>query len=167
MPNNLNISFDGVESDVLVRRLDERDIAVSSGSACSNSTWEPSHVLMAMGVPYPASGGQHPVFSLGEKTSEAEIEAVLAVPAGGGAGFQRRNRALPVSIPTSESTRLGEALIILRPPSTEGMPHASRDDVLNHAVKLFPRQESHLSMVTSSTPMARRATGFTGSRRVC
>ncbi len=78
VPNNLNISFDDIESDVLVRLLDERDIAVSSGSACSNSTWEPSHVLMAMGVPIRRAVGSLR-FSLGEETSEQDIEAVLAV----------------------------------------------------------------------------------------
>ena len=77
VPNNLNISFDGVESDVLVRKLDERGIAVSSGSACSNSTWEPSHVLMAMGVPIRRAVGSIR-FSLGEGTSEADIGTVLA-----------------------------------------------------------------------------------------
>ena len=78
VPNNLNISFDGVESDVLVRRLDERGIAVSSGSACSNSTWEPSHVLMAMGVPIRRAVGSIR-FSLGEETSVADIDQVLGV----------------------------------------------------------------------------------------
>ncbi|MGH2610664.1 MAG: cysteine desulfurase family protein, partial [Tepidiformaceae bacterium] len=39
LPNNLNVAFDGIESDVLVRQLDEAGIAASSGSACSNSTW--------------------------------------------------------------------------------------------------------------------------------
>ncbi|WP_322818902.1 cysteine desulfurase family protein, partial [Tepidiforma sp.] len=51
LPNILNVAFGGLESDALVAALDERGVAVSSGSACSNSTWEPSHVLMAMGVP--------------------------------------------------------------------------------------------------------------------
>src|SRR4029079_15721465 len=78
VPHNLNISFDGVESDVLVRRLDERGIAVRSGSACSNSTWEPSHVLMAMGVPIRRAVGSIR-FSLGEETTAADIDAVLAV----------------------------------------------------------------------------------------
>jgi cysteine desulfurase len=77
VPNNLNISFDGVESDVLVRRLDEQGIAVSSGSACSNSTWEPSHVLMAMGVPIRRAVGSIR-FSLGEETTDRDIESVLA-----------------------------------------------------------------------------------------
>lgn len=78
LPNNLNISFGGLESDVLVRRLDERGIAVSSGSACSNSTWEPSHVLMAMGVPIRRAVGSVR-FSLGETTTAAEIDEVLRV----------------------------------------------------------------------------------------
>ncbi len=78
LPNNLNISFPGVESDVLVGRLDARGIAVSSGSACSNSTWEPSHVLMAMGVHIRQAVGSIR-FSLGEETTAAEIDAVLAL----------------------------------------------------------------------------------------
>lgn len=77
VPNNLNISFGGIESDVLVRLLDERGIAVSSGSACSNSTWEPSHVLMAMGVPIRRAVGSLR-FSLGETTTESDITGVLA-----------------------------------------------------------------------------------------
>ncbi len=78
VPNNLNIAFGGLESDTLVQRLDARGIAVSSGSACSNSTWEPSHVLMAMGVPIRRAVGSVR-FSLGETTTEAEIDEVLRV----------------------------------------------------------------------------------------
>jgi cysteine desulfurase len=78
MPNNLNIAFDGIESDSLLARLDEHGIAVSSGSACSNSTWEPSHVLLAMGVPIRQAVGSVR-FSLGESTTEADIERVLTI----------------------------------------------------------------------------------------
>lgn len=95
VPNNLNISFDGIESDVLVRRLDERGIAVSSGSACSNSTWEPSHVLMAMGVPIRRAVGSIR-FSLGESTTRAEIDAVLEILPGEVEGA-RAESALPVT----------------------------------------------------------------------
>lgn len=76
LPNNLNISFEGVESDVLVAELDRAGIACSSGSACSNSTWEPSHVLMAMGVPIRRAVGSVR-FSLGEETTAAEIDEVV------------------------------------------------------------------------------------------
>ncbi len=78
LPNNLNVSFDGIESDSLVARLDARGIAVSSGSACSNSTWEPSHVLMAMGVPIRRAVASIR-FSLGETTTAEEIDQVLSV----------------------------------------------------------------------------------------
>jgi cysteine desulfurase len=78
LPNNLSVSFPGVESDVLVRRLDEHGVAVSSGSACSNSTWEPSHVLMAMGIHIRQAVGSIR-FSLGESTRREEIETVLAL----------------------------------------------------------------------------------------
>ncbi len=76
LPNNLNISFDGIESDDLVARLDARGIAASTGSACSNAMWEPSHVLLAMGVPIRRAAGSVR-FSLGEGTTEADIEVVL------------------------------------------------------------------------------------------
>ena len=78
LPNNLNIAFDDVESDVLVARLDRAGVACSSGSACSNSTWEPSHVLMAMGVPIQRAVGSVR-FSLGEGTTAEEIERVVAL----------------------------------------------------------------------------------------
>jgi len=78
LPNNLNVSFRGLESEALVTALDSHGIAVSSGSACSNSTWEPSHVLMAMGVPIRQAVGSIR-FSLGETTTAADIDAVLEV----------------------------------------------------------------------------------------
>jgi cysteine desulfurase len=78
LPNNLNIAFRGLESDLLVAALDRQGIAVSSGSACSNSTWEPSHVLIAMGVPIRQAAGSLR-FSLAESTTAAEIDEVLRV----------------------------------------------------------------------------------------
>jgi cysteine desulfurase len=51
LPNNAHFSFEGAESDDLLAALDRRGIAASAGSACTSATWEPSHVLVAMGVP--------------------------------------------------------------------------------------------------------------------
>ena len=51
---------------------------MSSGSACSNSTWEPSHVLLAMGVPIREAVGSVR-FSLGESTAGADIDEVLRI----------------------------------------------------------------------------------------
>ncbi|HCV00690.1 MAG: cysteine desulfurase NifS [Dehalococcoidia bacterium] len=76
LPNNLNISFEGIEGDDLVARLDARGVAASTGSACSNAMWEPSHVLLAMGVPIRRAAGSIR-FSLGEGTTAGDIETVL------------------------------------------------------------------------------------------
>jgi cysteine desulfurase len=89
LPNNLNISFPGIESDALVAALDARGIAASSGSACSNSTWEPSHVLMAMGVPIRRAVASVR-FSLGESTTEAQVLETARAVAEELAGLQRR-----------------------------------------------------------------------------
>ena len=78
LPNNLNVSFEGLENDDLVARLDSRGIATSTGSACANAMWEPSHVLLAMGVPIRRAAG-NVRFSLGEGTTEGDIQAVLRV----------------------------------------------------------------------------------------
>jgi cysteine desulfurase len=103
LPNNLNIAFDGIESDVLVSGLDERGIAASSGSACSSSTWEPSHVLMAMGVPIRRAVGSVR-FSLGESTTEDDIAAVLeALP-------DEVERARQGSLGLGRTVRVAEAV---------------------------------------------------------
>jgi len=51
LPNNAHFNFEGAESDDMLAALDRRGIAASAGSACTSATWEPSHVLAAMGVP--------------------------------------------------------------------------------------------------------------------
>lgn len=76
LPHILNVAFEGVESEALVRALDERGVAVSSGSACSNSMWEPSHVLLAMGIPIRTAAGSIR-FSLGEGTTHQEVELAI------------------------------------------------------------------------------------------
>ena len=78
VPNTSNLSFDRVESESLLIALDLEGIAVSSGSACSSGTLEPSHVLKAMGYPHPRTLNSIR-FSLGSSTTEAEIDHVLEV----------------------------------------------------------------------------------------
>jgi cysteine desulfurase len=78
VPNTTNISFERVEAESLLIALDLEGIAVSTGSACSSGTLEPSHVLKAMG--FPAHRTQNSIrFSLGLGNTEAEIDRVLAV----------------------------------------------------------------------------------------
>jgi cysteine desulfurase len=78
VPNTTNISFDRTEAESLLIALDLEGIAVSTGSACSSGTLEPSHVLKAMG--FPPHRTQNSIrFSLGSANTEADIDRVIAV----------------------------------------------------------------------------------------
>jgi cysteine desulfurase len=77
VPNTSNISFDGVEAESLLIALDLEGFAVSTGSACSSGTLEPSHVLRAMGFASPRT--QNSIrFSLGAGNDETQVDALLA-----------------------------------------------------------------------------------------
>ena len=71
LPNNLNLSFLGVEASTLMMNV--KEIAVSSGSACSSATPEPSHVLRALGLPADLARGAIRI-GLGRFNTEEEIE---------------------------------------------------------------------------------------------
>jgi cysteine desulfurase len=77
VPNTSNISFDGIEAEALLIALDLEGFAVSTGSACSSGSLEPSHVLRAMGVSQ-ARTRNSLRFSLGPATTPAEIDALAA-----------------------------------------------------------------------------------------
>ena len=76
VPNTTNISIDRVEAESMLIGLDLAGIAVSSGSACSSGTLEPSHVLKAMGLPHARTLGSIR-FSLGAANTQADIERVI------------------------------------------------------------------------------------------
>ncbi|MEE9583583.1 MAG: aminotransferase class V-fold PLP-dependent enzyme, partial [Dehalococcoidales bacterium] len=78
LPNSVNISVDYVEGESMCLNLDLEGICVSTGSACSSTSLEPSHVLLAMGLPPEQAHGSLR-FTLGKWTTEDEIERVLAV----------------------------------------------------------------------------------------
>ena len=78
VPNTTNISFDRTEAESLLIALDLEGVAVSTGSACSSGTLEPSHVLKAMGFP-PHRTQNSLRFSLGAGNTETEIDRVIAV----------------------------------------------------------------------------------------
>jgi cysteine desulfurase len=76
--HTLNVSFPGADSEALVEALDLEGIAVASGAACASGSTEPSHVLLAMGLPFDRSTSAIRI-SLGFTTTEADIERVLEV----------------------------------------------------------------------------------------
>jgi cysteine desulfurase len=77
-PHILSLCVEGVDGEAALMRLDEEGICASSGSACATDSAEPSHVLVAMGVPRPLMKGALR-FSLGRDTTQAEIDRTVQV----------------------------------------------------------------------------------------
>jgi cysteine desulfurase len=78
LPNNVNVSIDYIEGEAMLLNLDLDDICVSTGSACSSTSQEPSHVLMAMCIP-PEKAHCSLRFTMGKWTTEAQISHVLEI----------------------------------------------------------------------------------------
>ncbi len=78
LPNTTNIAFERVDAESLLIALDLEGIAVSTGSACSSGTLEPSHVLRAMGLPQGRVQSSLRL-SVGVTTTRGEVDRVLAV----------------------------------------------------------------------------------------
>lgn len=78
LPNNANISFLDIEGEALMLYLDAKGIFVSTGSACTSASLDPSHVLLAIGKsPTEAHGAMR--FTLGRSTSEKDLDYVLKI----------------------------------------------------------------------------------------
>ena len=78
VPNTTNIYVDHIEGEALVIALDLKGLAVSSGAACSSGAIEPSHVLLAMGMPHQRARGSIRI-SLGKQTTQEEIDYALSL----------------------------------------------------------------------------------------
>ena len=76
LPNNVNVSVRYIEGEALLLRLDLAGIAGSSGSACTSGSLDPSHVLLAIGLPHEIAHGSLRL-TLGTDTTEADIDEVL------------------------------------------------------------------------------------------
>jgi cysteine desulfurase len=81
LPNTTNISFEYVEGEAILLRLNEYNVCASSGSACTSGSLEPSHVLRAMGVPFTAIHGSVR-FSLSVYNTDEDIDSVLKIMPG-------------------------------------------------------------------------------------
>lgn len=76
LPNNCNVSIRYIEGEAMLLRLDLAGIAGSSGSACTSGSLDPSHVLLAIGLPHEIAHGSLRL-TLGKDTTDADIDAVL------------------------------------------------------------------------------------------
>ena len=76
LPNNANFSFQFIEGESLLIMLDMDGICGSSGSACTSGSLDPSHVLLAIGLPHEIAHGSLRL-TLGEETTREEIDYVV------------------------------------------------------------------------------------------
>ncbi len=76
LPNNANLSFDYIEGESILFLLDSAGIAVSSGSACSSGSLDPSHVILALGVSVEQAHSSIR-FTLGRETTKDEIDYTI------------------------------------------------------------------------------------------
>lgn len=78
VPGNVNVSFYDVDAEDLINSLAEKDICVSNGSVCISGSLEPSHVLLAMEIPYELAKGTLRI-SIGKYNTKEEIDYTLDV----------------------------------------------------------------------------------------
>ena len=78
LPNNANVSVQYIEGEALLLRLDLAGVAASSGSACTSGSLDPSHVLLAIGLPHEIAHGSLRL-TLSDETTEEEVDEVLSV----------------------------------------------------------------------------------------
>ncbi len=76
LPNNVNICFEGIEGESLLLLLDAKGICASSGSACTSGSLDPSHVLLALGLPHEVAHGSLRL-SLSEYNTEEEVDFII------------------------------------------------------------------------------------------
>ena len=76
LPGNVNISFEGIEGESLLLRLDFMGICASSGSACTSGSLDPSHVLLAIGLEHAVAHGSLRL-TLSEETTAEDVEYIL------------------------------------------------------------------------------------------
>lgn len=76
LPNNINVSILDVEGEAFILYMDQYGVACSTGSACDSATLDPSHVILALGLPYEFAHSSIR-FTLGKRTSKTDLEYVM------------------------------------------------------------------------------------------
>jgi cysteine desulfurase len=78
VPGTVNMCFEGIEGESLLLKLDQEGICASSGSACTSGSLDPSHVLLAIGLPHEVAHGSLRL-SIGEYNDMAQIDHIIEV----------------------------------------------------------------------------------------
>jgi cysteine desulfurase len=78
LPNNVNVSFEGIEGEGMILMLNEKGIAASTGSACSTESLEPSHVLLAIGLKHAQAHGSLRL-TIGRETKASDVSYLLKI----------------------------------------------------------------------------------------
>lgn len=78
LPGNVNFSFEFIEGESLLLMLDMKGIAASSGSACTSGSLDPSHVLLAIGLPHETAHGSLRL-TFGEENTDADVDYLMEV----------------------------------------------------------------------------------------
>lgn len=78
LPNNVNVSVLDIEGEAVILYLDAKGIYISTGSACTSTTLDPSHVILALGRPYEYAHGSLR-FTLGKHTTKEDLDYVMEI----------------------------------------------------------------------------------------
>lgn len=122
LPNNLNVSILDIEGEALLLYMDEYGVALSTGSACTSESLDPSHVIVGIGKPYEYAHGSIR-FSLGRETTKRDMNYVMKILP---AVVERLREISPVNLQLDEAGRPKEDK---RKPAfaaafiEDGMPH--------------------------------------------
>lgn len=122
LPNNLNVSILDIEGEALLLYMDEYGVALSTGSACTSESLDPSHVIVGIGKPYEYAHGSIR-FSLGRETTKRDIDYVMKVLP---AVVERLREISPVRLQLDEAGRPKEDVkkpVLAAAFAGDGMPH--------------------------------------------
>jgi cysteine desulfurase len=122
LPNNINVSILDLEGEAFILYMDNYGVACATGSACDSATLDPSHVILALGVPYEFAHSSIR-FTLGKRTSKTDLEYTIKhlVPV-----VEKLRKISPVHVEL-------DSTVMAAPEAFAGqaLPHWQRDEKLN------------------------------------
>ncbi len=78
LPGNINMCFEGIEGESLLLTLDLNGVCASSGSACTSGSLDPSHVLLAIGLPHEVAHGSLRI-TFSDENTEEDVDYILEI----------------------------------------------------------------------------------------